>query len=983
MLHLNGDLLTNIKMKTKIFTALVLLVLVMGTVQASIVASIGNQGKLSFLKPGVDDIIKGVLCVSGPVGAITCVAQYIEGKIIGYLSGKIMQQINELSPEAYKAITTYNQVKSYIDKGSSVLEALTINEEGEIEEGSIDFGEEEYSIKEFFINLTVEDVVVSNANYDFETHKLDIKENGFLKINIENEEGEVEELVYENIKEGYFILGDGGLIEEAEIISSEDNSVYKFGNNEAITVSADTKIVYKNGVVEISGEDINFLYGDLNINLGSEFIDFYDGTITCFDCVVDDIELRGFDESSFGTLSIVDEGYLIEGGEAIYKQNKFSVERDNQKILIANFGEDLSDYDGNWFKQSSDVLEIQSAIRHAVDVEFLENHEILNTDSQDVLFVRIRSGDGLIIENREAEGLIPKVTHKSSEHGVTRIMNDKMEIRSNINGLFFNPPTALDLAGEDSEGKFQSVALEIESDSGFADMKLRINSYRQFIILTEDDGELLTYNQYDLSVSSRIEDNELQTIEQLREKYPNLEFSTPSLVLGLFENEMNEDNLPPYMLYLTDTFLQQNPIAVEDFEEIEFTNVFNAHVAEDTLMIGRRVVDFSEAEEFQIRSMTSPLQILKHEYEHRKDYIIYDEEYEEIRSNWQDLISFPLLREEELLNQELGNLIDERDEYERDSSEWAELNFMVWHKADQRDELTAKIEGIYYTFSSQKTLQQEYNKVVFDALDEITNSKSFADSFRELSNDLVEQTHSQVEEILERELNIDVLSYLEENGDYRTREEVIEDYEANKISLQLIIFNNLLSGKRYRDEEGNLIRLDPPDLDDETKNELSYLYDVVAHTSLSLRNLEAGNTESMIDSIQSVYFSMAFNPDFKSQRDSFDSLIRRTSGLPYQYALENYNSFTNIGSAAYREVSSTYREQPIETRRMLVQSGNNIIREVYAKLTQLAFDSGKMDVEEFVEIMGAGFCESSDCLDKLCVEYQLLCCIEHSNSPNC
>jgi len=145
-------------MKLKFFGILVLFILLIGTAQASIIANIGTEG-LSFLRPSLNDVIKGIVCASSAGGALICIEQYVEGRIIGYISGEIMEEINKASPQAYNAIVTYNKIKGYIDKGSSILKELQINDGGEIEIGAISFGEEQYSIKDLFTNLTAGDVV--------------------------------------------------------------------------------------------------------------------------------------------------------------------------------------------------------------------------------------------------------------------------------------------------------------------------------------------------------------------------------------------------------------------------------------------------------------------------------------------------------------------------------------------------------------------------------------------------------------------------------------------------------------------------------------------------------------------------------------------------------------------------------------------------------------------------------------------------------
>lgn len=239
----------------KLIIFLLILVLLVSSISAISFATIGMTG-LNFISPETATVVKGILCVTSPAGLIACAEQWVEGKIFGYISGEVLQTIAEASPEAAKAIITYNQVQSYIDTGANILEDLKVNEKGEIEEGVVMFGEEEYEIGYFFVNLTSEDIKVSNAEYDFKTKTLIIGEEGFLKIKIEDEDGNIQEFVYENIKEGgIFKLDENGKIKYAKIISSGEEgcpsclSTYEFENNHRILVEADTEIIYENGEV--------------------------------------------------------------------------------------------------------------------------------------------------------------------------------------------------------------------------------------------------------------------------------------------------------------------------------------------------------------------------------------------------------------------------------------------------------------------------------------------------------------------------------------------------------------------------------------------------------------------------------------------------------------------------------------------------------------------------------------------------------------
>ncbi len=237
----------------KLIIFLLILVLLVSSISAISFATIGMTG-LNFISPETATVVKGILCVTSPAGLIACAEQWVEGKIFGYISGEVLQAIAEASPEAAKAIITYNQVQSYIDTGANILEDLKVNEKGEIEEGVVLFGEEEYDVGDFFVNLTSDDIKVSNAEYDFKTKTLIVDEGGFLKIKIEDEEGEKKEFVYENIKAGgIFKLDENGKIEYAKIVSSEDYGcpsclfAYEFENNPKIMVEANTEIIYENG----------------------------------------------------------------------------------------------------------------------------------------------------------------------------------------------------------------------------------------------------------------------------------------------------------------------------------------------------------------------------------------------------------------------------------------------------------------------------------------------------------------------------------------------------------------------------------------------------------------------------------------------------------------------------------------------------------------------------------------------------------------
>lgn len=960
---------------------MVLFMFLIGSVQASAIASIALDGAMSFLDPTIQAIIQGAMCAAGPAGALTCAVQYVQGKIIGVVSGEIMEQVARLSPEAYKAITTYNKIKSYIDRGASILQELKVSEEGEITGGKISFGEEEYSIKELFPeseDFGVEDVIVSNADYDFANRKLQIKENGFLKIKVKDEQGKITELTYENIKEGYLRLDEKGVVEEAEIIS-DDFSTYNFGDYEQIEVGAGTQIEYKNGILKVSGGNDYMKYGDLGILSIGEYVEFSGRQIRCMNCKVEEIRIKVMG-GRLGVLERFDEGFLVHRGEATYRQNVLRVNSPREIVLIANPGVDLSDYEGNWIRQTDKLLEIQSIEGGSIDLEIAESHQILNTDSKDKLNIIAQEGDGLRIQKRAGEGLIPRVSHISSERGKTVISNDKMELSFGEKGLSITPPMFLfeeELAGTK---KYQSVAFEIESNSPEVIHKLRINSYNQFVTLSEFDDELVSYNKYNLPVSALIEDNKLQTIEQLRKKYPGMKFEVPEdrpdyipFSSGVELNKIKEDNVPPYMLYLTDEFLKRNPEAVQNIEEIQFSDAANAYGIEDTIVLGLKVIEPIGYEDNLIREMNSPIQILTHEYEHIKDNIIDAEETDFLRSLGNSRLDV-FYRKRDGLEGELNTLKEEKNN-ELNEKLKDEIQMKIDAKSLEIYKIDKEIADFCYSKSSNqlKTLKQTYNDVAVKSLGTLGTSKGFKKSVSPIFNDIQKNyIQKELSELLQEKYNQDIASFIKQEIEpRRTEGEILKNYERDSGPYNGKIFKIL--SERWGEDTGEGLKV-------------RILSNLDFSMGEMLMEVKPGTIKFDLYSFVLTNFDRYLygTPELERYGKLFEEIVETNSGVPYYYSLKNYRLFDSSAKyATYSELSTTYAEQPLEVRKSLVNSGNKQINNMYKKLTQLAFDSGKMDLKEFKTIMGAGYCKKKDCSDMMCMEYKLLCCAKHPNSPNC
>src|SRR3989344_2071063 len=112
-----------------------LLLLFITPVHANLFVTIGMSG-LGFVNPTAATLVRGALCATNP---INCVTQFLEGKVVTEIYGQAFQAVAEISPEAAKAIVTYNQIKGYINTGAAIIEELQLDEEGEIQQGTISF----------------------------------------------------------------------------------------------------------------------------------------------------------------------------------------------------------------------------------------------------------------------------------------------------------------------------------------------------------------------------------------------------------------------------------------------------------------------------------------------------------------------------------------------------------------------------------------------------------------------------------------------------------------------------------------------------------------------------------------------------------------------------------------------------------------------------------------------------------------------------
>ncbi|MBS3152304.1 hypothetical protein J4230_02740 [Candidatus Woesearchaeota archaeon] len=223
-------------------------------------ATIATTG-LNFLGPGGAELSTLVNTAVTAAGCFTSLALCVEGQITGKISGEIygkaLESIAKSSPDAAKAIITYQQVKGYAQQGAEIINELKVDNYGYVESGSIKFKSDSEIGNFIGKDISKEDIVVANAQFS--------KENGITTLTIE-EGGRLDikdkaigkTRVYSNIaKGGVFKLNEKGEITEADITSNDKGSQFSFGDK-LIDVKPNTRVVYRNGQIVVYGKEKSF-----------------------------------------------------------------------------------------------------------------------------------------------------------------------------------------------------------------------------------------------------------------------------------------------------------------------------------------------------------------------------------------------------------------------------------------------------------------------------------------------------------------------------------------------------------------------------------------------------------------------------------------------------------------------------------------------------------------------------------------------------
>ncbi len=802
----------------------------------------------------------------------------------------------------------------------------------------------------------------------------------------ENATLKIADLIFENISTNYtsyIKIGLSGEIQEADFFVNENGGVYTFAGS-SFCVPPNSRVLF-------DGKEVR-VYASENSSLAE--VPIFDISKKIYPVLFkgENLVLKDGMTLKNGFVSFRKEGILLEKGTLNYKQMLFDVSEKSERVLIADADSDLSDYSGNWVKLDGSKLRLQTSEKGKLSVRILGSNEIFNTDDKDKLMLEIGGGDGLLVENRNEEGLIPSATHLSSESGESKITNGNFVFKINKDGIFVD--SSKKISFEEIKGEaYQTAALEIGSTADEEGPILRVNAYNQMAFIDKNNRESVVFDKYDLPISNLLKDNQVQTLDHLRKKYPQIEF------VAFVGKNGSEKYISASFVHVVDSFFERYPHRLNDVKKIVLYPT-GARAAQDVrvLFLGRDAIDYTTDKDFlgefsEVREVPGPLNIILHESSHAHQEAIKEKE-ERILAALGDPEINEILNKREKLREQASKIVEEK----YGGNPFAtfgdpELRRLIKEIEDLDEEL---LELQWKKGKGYIPLQQFYNEMGVKGWEAFDSDEGVKKLVFKVKEDALITMEKKVDEFLKIKIGMDAVEYVKRNKFYEEEElnRILEDVRrGSRIARRTLYFGVLYDlKKKLASSEVNsseIKALKP------YKDFFTLLFDIydrcdnVESAFLDVIDPRLKSDYEAIETLEDLYAALRLikpnNHEF--YENQLDQAARTVGGVPYLYSFRDYSPFDirrrslDKKKTNFAEIATTYIEQPVELRKSWIQSGLPKVRDAFKKLTQLAFDSGELPIEEYVELMGP--CKRSDCLDKRCVEYKLVCCQLYPDSPNC
>jgi len=232
-----------------------------------------------------------------------------------------------------------------------------------------------------------------------------------------------------------------------------------------------------------------------------------------------------------------------------------------------------------------------------INVEISSGDKIFNSDSKDKLNFQIKGGDMIEATSRISESKIPFVKHYHSDDGQVVLNNGRFTFKLNQRGINLEEIEEWDWNTQFYRGKYQSNPMTLVTDATSQNHQLNVNSANAFNILDQEGNIRVEHNPFGLTISESIEDNELQSYKDIKEKYPQSNLMSVYSDFKEIQNErpdlakylekysyFKDEDITPTMVQVIDRWYKMNP---EGFEKTRV--VINPKLGKRASGLGSRI----------------------------------------------------------------------------------------------------------------------------------------------------------------------------------------------------------------------------------------------------------------------------------------------------------------------------------------------------------------------------------------------------------
>lgn len=418
---------------------------------------------------------------------------------------------------------------------------------------------------------------------------------------------------------------------------------------------------------------------------------------------------------------------------------------------------------------------------------------ILVPSEKDTMTITVAGGDHLAVTSREIDGKTPDIVH-SGGGGETRIETGRMKLRIAEGMMGVTLPRPLEKGiGEDFSGGFDSrnsVAFELTSDSETIKETLLTSSSNRFVFLREK--KIFSGNNLGLEVSEFIDPNMVKTVDDLRQKYPDIKFQVGKTI---FSEDKYYNEITANMAQLTNQWLSDKPEIDRYVPKIDFSTKAQASGGKEggsglKLELGERIFDPSTFMKTSVRDLENPIEILDHEFVHVTYDYIKNNEQAIIEGKLQNSAEYQSLSNKATITQEeLDNKRDRLSQVEEDIGWASDLEKI--RLENRKDELQSEIEHIRIELSETT---RERDRLASDLAHQNTITQKYNEIIVAVSNDLYED--QEIRALLHQ------MNQLEtgENKDFKKTLEELKILSESEEQRRAAFFSNIVHLRRHGGE---------------------------------------------------------------------------------------------------------------------------------------------------------------------------------------